>query len=737
MKRLNIWLLVVAAVVCGLFASQAGAQGFIVPRHPRPPRPHPPMPPRPIFSDFVVHYQHVDIKVDDQVARVQVSQAFSNTSGRTMEVEYFFPLPENAAIDNLVLMVDGKEIPGRLMGRDEARRIYEDIVRRRKDPALLEYMGRGLFKTSVFPLPPGQQRQVNLSYTQLCKRDGNAITINYPLGTGKHAAKPLHELKINCRITNKQPIKSIYSPTHDVNITRPSETVAEVSLVQHNVVPRNDFALVYGVADGDVGLTMLSYRPTTAEAGYFMLLASPRIETAETAILPKSVVLVLDKSGSMTGKKIEQAKNSLRFVLKNLNANDTFNIVTYDSDITSFKPELQRHDEATLKEALSFVDQIAAGGSTNIDGALRTAMGMLKANDRPSYVIFLTDGLPTAGEQREQAIVSNCKNANNVRARLMAFGVGNDVNARLIDKLTAANHGDSNYVRPNQDIEGPVSRLYSKLSSPVMSDLRLAFPGLDTARTYPSELPDLFKGSQLVVVGRYHNAGDLEVKLSGHIGSKTQALIQRVTLDTGKAPYERSFIEKLWAERRVGYLIDEIDLHGQNKELVDEIVRLSTRHGILTPYTSFLADERTDLYASVQNNLKASANLQFMETETSGAAGVGQRVAKMKRKARRRAPVVGAQVAVDLEGREQVVQTVQNLGLKTFYQKNGRWIDSTVTKDQEKQVIKLVQYSDAYFDVIRKLPAKDNQYFTLDGEMILNIGGQTYLVVPEEMENGE
>ena len=708
------------------------------------------MPPRPIFGDFTVHYQHVDIKVDDQVARVQVSQAFSNTSGRTIEVEYFFPLPENAAIDNLVLMVDGKEIPGRLMGRDEARRIYEDIVRRRKDPALLEYMGRGLFKTSVFPLPPGQQRQVNLSYTQLCKRDGNAITINYPLGTGKHAAKPLQELRINCRITNKQPIKSIYSPTHDVNITRPSETVAEVSLVQHNVVPRNDFTLVYGVADGDVGLTMLSYRPSTAEAGYFMLLASPRIETADSAILPKSVVLVLDKSGSMTGKKIEQAKKSLRFVLKNLNAKDTFNIVTYDSNVTSFKPELQRHDEATLKEALSFVDQIAAGGSTNIDGALRTAMGMLKVNDRPSYVIFLTDGLPTAGEQREQAIVSNCKNANMVRARLMAFGVGDDVNARLIDKLTAANHGDSNYVRPNQDIEGPVSRLYSKLSSPVMSNLRLEFPGLDTARTYPSELPDLFKGSQLVVVGRYHNAGDLEIKLSGQVGSKTHAIIQRVTLDTGKAPYERLFIEKLWAERRVGYLIDEIDLHGQNKELVDEIVRLSTRYGILTPYTSFLADERTDLLARTENERQAGEILLELQTATSGSRAVAQRV--FKREKMRGSGgggggggvgggggsiFGGAQVAVDLEGKKKVVQSVFNLGTKTFFQKQGRWIDSTVTKSQEEQVIKLVQYSDAYFDVIRKLPALQNQYFTLDGEMIVNIGGQTYLIVLEAIENSE
>ncbi len=718
MNRQVCWLMVVA--VCGVWASEARAAGFLVAKR------------RPTISGvYTVLYHHVDIKVDDQVARVQVSQAFRNPSHQTLEVEYFFPLPDDAAIDNFVMMVDGKEMSGRLLGRDEARRIYEEIVRKKKDPALLEYMGRGLFKTSVFPIPAGQQRQINLSYTKLCKRDGNAVEVQYPLGTEKYSAQPLNELTIDCRITNKQPIKSVYSPTHEVTISRPSETVAQVSLVQHNVLPRGDFALVYGVAQGDVGLTVLSYRPSTAEDGYFMLLASPRIETAESAILPKSVLFVLDKSGSMTGTKIEQGKKSLRFVLKNLNPDDTFNMITYDSDVTTFKPELQRCDDSTIKEALDFVDHIAAGGSTNIDGALRTAMGMLKVRNRPAYVIFLTDGLPTAGEQREAAIVENCKKARTVRARLMVFGVGDDVNARLLDKLAAANYGDSHYVRPNQDIEGPVSKLYRKLSAPVMSDLRLEFAGLDSARTYPKQLPDLFKGNQLVVVGRYRNSGDLEVRLTGRVADREQVITQAASLDQGRAPYERAFIEKLWAERRIGYLIDEIDLNGQNKELVDEIVRLSTRYGILTPYTSFLADDTVDLYALRENVITAAENLMALPADISGRLGVGQRVAKKKRMERRQAPQFGAQVAMDYEGKEAFVQTVFNLGLKTFYQKKGRWIDSTVTPEQEKRAVKLAQYSDAYFDLIRKLPAAQNQYFTLDGEMIVNIDGRTYLVVTE------
>lgn len=712
---LRLWA---AGAFCSM-ASVVRADGFLVSPH------------RPTISGvYTVLHHHVDIKLEDQMSKVQVSQAFHNPSSQLLEVEYFFPLPEDAAIDNFMMLVDGKEMAGKLMGRDEARRIYEGIVRQKKDPALLEYMGRGLFKTSVFPIPAGQHRQVNISYTRLCKREGSTIGLTYPLGTEKYSAQPVGELRIDCRISDKQPIKSVYSPTHNITVSRPSETSAVVSLLERQVLPRDDFSLFYGVDDADIGLTMLTYRPTTGEAGYFLLLASPRVEGG-AAVLPKSVIFVLDKSGSMTGQKIEQAARSLRFVLNNLNPGDLFNIVTYDSDVSSFKPELQPCAGGSIQEALAFVDRIAAGGSTNIDGALRTAMGMLSVSERPSYIIFLTDGLPTAGETREPSIVQNCSAGNRVRARLMAFGVGDDVNARLLDKLTAGNFGQSHYVRPSEDIEGPVSKLYSALSSPVMSAPRLDFSGLDAGRTYPTSLPDLFKGNQLVVVGRYHSGGEAEVRLSGRVGDREQVITQRVVLDDGRARYEHAFVEKLWAERRIGHLIDEIDLHGQNRELVDEIVRLSTRYGILTPYTSFLADERVDFARLPVTVPMAADRLSRLDAEESGAGGVAQRVSKGKRMRKSAPAAQGYQYAEDERGEQQLTQTVFNVGLKTFYRKQNRWLDSTVTPEQEKQATRLVQYSDEHFEVMRQLPATMNQYFTLDGEVVVNLNGQTYQVVPQ------
>ncbi|MCG3138742.1 MAG: hypothetical protein HJJLKODD_02610 [Phycisphaerae bacterium] len=676
---------------------------------------------------YSVPFHHVDIKINDQVAKVQVNQAFYNPQSHELEVEYLFPLPEDAAVDSFVMMVDGREMPGKILDRDEARRIYEGIVRSKKDPALLEYMGRGLFKTSVFPLPPGQQRQVTITYSQLCRQEYDVVHLVYPLTTEKFSAQPLQELKITGQITSRQAIKNIYSPSLPVTITRPDENTAQFSYEQRQVLPREDFHLYYGVSADDVGLSLLSYRPSSAEPGYFLLLASPKVKQTDSAVLPKTVLLVLDQSGSMSGQKIEQAKASLRFILDRLRPEDNFNIITYSSEVSVFKEELQAANSASLNEARQYVDRISAGGSTNIDAALQRAMSMLKPGGQPSYVLFLTDGLPTAGEQREAAIAENCQRLNQVHARLMVFGVGDDVNARLLDRLSTDNFGTSVYVRPAEDIEAPVANLYSRISDPVLSDVQLEFSGLDSSLTYPRQLPDLFRGQQLVVVGRYHQSGMMTVKLSGQVGTTRHEYLQTVQMDDRQALTASSFVEKLWAERRVGYLLNEIDLHGQNKELVDEIVRLSTRYGILTPYTSFLADEGIELADAEENGLRLRSELENLGT-TSGDAGVGQRASKNGYMQKSAPASAGRQIAVDYLGKERELSTVYNIGTRTYFFKSNRWIDSTVTPEQEKQAVKLVQFSDEYFEVIRQLPASENQYLGLEGELLVNLAGKTYLI---------
>jgi Ca-activated chloride channel family protein len=709
-------------------------------------------------------YKLTDLDVEatlrEQVATVQVSQTFQNTGSRTMQVQFVFPIPDGSALDSFTLMVDGKEMPARLLKRDEARRIYEEIVRRQRDPALLEYVGRDCLQTSVFPLPAGAARKVVLRYTELARRDSDLVEFAFPLSTAKHAAGAVERLRVTVRINAAAPLKNIYSPTHEVEIDRPDETTAVVKLKLDHAAAPGDFRLFYQESQQPIGATLLSYRPDESDPGYFLLLASPDIAADGDAALPKTVVFVVDRSGSMSGAKFEQAKGALRFVLNNLKEGDTFNIVAYDSAVETFKPELERYDDATRREALSFVDGLFAGGSTDIDGALGTALAMIGDRQRPSYVLFLTDGLPTAGERREPAIVENARKHNEASARLFAFGVGYDVNARLLDRLVRANHGISEYVAPTEDIEAAVSRFYAKVGSPALTDLKIELAGAAVNRSYPQELPDLFRGGQLVWVGRYREPGETTIRVDGRVGDEPKHFEFPGQLVTKSPDTRYGFVEKLWAVRRVGEIIDELDLKGTNEELIEELVRLSTEHGILTPYTAFLADERTELAAA--ENLGVTRNeLRLLARELSGARGVRQRDFKGRLQQadqavglrmgsggggggfagqgapssprRQLAEKQGVVLFERLDGDVQLAETVRNVGQKTFYRRDGVWIDSTLAEKDEKELAKATvveQFSDEFFEIVRQQKAEDNQYFTFDEPVTLAVNGKLLRIVP-------
>lgn len=743
------------------------------PHRPRPPRPVPPPP-----ATYKIQELEVTARLLDQVAQVRVSQSFVNTGSRQLEVSFIFPLPYDGAVDQMTLLVDGKEYPAQLMGADDARRMYEDIVRKNKDPALLEWMGTGLFKTSVFPVPPGAKRTVSLRYSQLLRKQEGLTDFLFPLSTAKYTSHAVEKVHVRATIESGEEIKNVYSPTHAVNIKRPDDRHATIEYTAENEVPTSDFRLFYDVGKGKVSTRVLSYRPDRQKDGYFLLLASPKIEAADEKRPKKTVVFVVDRSGSMSGKKIEQARGALKFVLDNLRKGDLFNIVAYDSEVESFRPELQRFDDDTRKAALGFIEGIYAGGSTNIDGALRAALGQLQDSGRPSYVLFLTDGLPTAGVTNEMEIVDNAKAANNVRARIFSFGVGYDVNSRLLDKLVRSNYGQSEYVRPDEDIEDRVSRLYRRIESPVMTDVELRFvfdelkteEGKPINRVYPKGSFDLFAGEQLVVVGRYKKPGAAKVVITGSVGGRQQKLDFPAKLAKKSGDDTFAFVEKLWAVRRVGEILDEIDLKGKNDELVKELIDLATRHGILTPYTSFLADENTSLRDLASNVRRADRRLLALD-HASGAAGFYQRSMKTQMlRARQAAPDANARaagpgmvigggqrasafgyglgssasvagqpapsVALPQELAEAedelgaAVQTVRNIGNRAFYLRDGRWVDSTVTEEQEKSSIRIKQFSDEYFALARQHGRDLTQYMVFDEPVLVNLAEQAYLIEP-------
>ncbi len=636
------------ALVMGLFVgltnSLAIAQGVLIfTSHPAPlPRPawhsHP-LPTASVpASSYKIKELSVQARVVDQVARVQVSQSFVNTGNSPIEVQFLFPLPYDGAIDKLTLLVDGKEFPGKLMPAKEARSVYESIVRSNKDPALLEWIGTGLFQTNVFPVPPGAERKVTLNYNQLLRKDRGLTDFLFPLSTAKYTSHAVEKIDIRIAIESGIDIKNVYSPTHTVDIKRPDANHAVVTYSRENEVPTTDFRLLFDVDKGQVGASVISYRPSANEDGFFLLLASPQVKSADVERPKKTVIFVVDRSGSMSGKKFEQARAALKFVLNNLREGDLFNVVAYDGNVESFRPELEKYNDETRKAAIGFVEGIYPGGGTNIHGSLTAALGQLKDNSRPNYILFLTDGLPTIGVTNEGQICQAAKDANKVHARLLSFGVGYDVNSRLLDRISRDGNGLSEYVRPDEDIEAHVSSVYNNISSPVLTDVAMNFEmdgikveeGMPVNRVYPKANFDLFEGQQLVVVGRYKKPGAAKVVIKGRVGDQEQKFDFPANLIEKSGDESYAFVEKLWAFRRIGEIIDQIDLVGKNDELVKELVELSTKHGILTPYTSFLADETMrPLLSNTEGLRRANNNLSILD-QSSGMSGVAQRAAKGK-----------------------------------------------------------------------------------------------------------
>ncbi len=786
-----LWASLTGLVV---FPSLVVAQGVLVDvrtdhryRLPRPIIRPPHTVPRPIPQSYKVQEFSVHATLDDQVAKVQVTQSFVNTGSRQMEVSFVFPLPYDGAVDSMTLMVDGKEYAAQLLNAQQARSVYEGYIRRNQDPALLEWMGTGMFKTSVFPIPPGAKRTVTIQYSQICRKFEGLTDWVFPLSTAKFTSHPVETVGLDVTVRSQVPIKNVYSPSHSVKIKRPSKTTARITYTGHNEIPSSDFRLLYDIGKRKVAASLLTYRPDKNDEGYFLLLVSPDIERSEKKAMRKTVVFVVDRSGSMTGKKIDQAKGALQFVLNNLHEGDLFNIVAYDSSIESFRPELQRYNDKTRDQALGFVEGLYAGGSTNIDGALHTALDQLKDDRNPNYIVFLTDGLPTAGERKESKIVDNARSANQVRARIFSFGVGHDVNSRLLDRLSRSCFGQSQYVRPNEDIEEHVSKLYRRIGTPVMVNLKIAVDlddgqsenGPPISRVYPRDEYDLFAGDQLVMVGRYKRSGPAKITISGTVDGKKQSFQFPGKLVKHSNDDSQAFIEKLWAIRRVGEIIDEIDLHGKNSELVNELVALATHHGILTPYTSFLADDRVNVRDLAENAVRADRELLSLQQQSGGSA-FGQRLAKsdMKR-AQLAAPSnsadqfgfrfgspAGAQAGsgagaampgagagasaaapggraaggVLRRGRQTATQPaadategktssrrILNVGKKTFYWTKDRWADSQLTDSLEKKAIKIKRFSKEYFDLVKVHGSTLAKYLSVDEPVTLVLDKQAYV----------
>lgn len=701
-----------------LLSSNLFADGFIVIPRPNPlPNPFP----------LEVVYHNVDVKIDGQTAITKIDQSFYNPSNYQLEGFYIFPIPKGAVINNFTMEINGKETKAELLDSDKARKIYEDIVRQMRDPALLEYSEQNIFKLRIFPIEPRSEKKISISYSQAIESDNNLFEYIYPLNTEKFSAKPLKNVSVKIDLKSNEALKNIYCPTHNVDVVNKSDNHAIISYEDTNEKPDTDFKLYFSKNSSKVGLSIFTYKSGNKD-GYFLLSASPSIEIDKSNIENKDITFILDVSGSMSGDKLEQAKQALLYCVNNLNTGDHFNIIRFSTEAYSLFNELKSAEKENLNEAKRFIDDLKAIGGTNIEEAFTRAFKNYNKSIRPHFVVFITDGKPTIGEMNDEKLVKRILTSNKQDARIFTFGVGNEINTHLLDKLAEATKAWRTYVSEDEDIEIKVSNFYDKIQSPVLSDIRLNYDNIEVYQTYPKDLPDLFKGSNVLVFGRYKGNGKSKITLSGKVNGKEK--IFNLLDEFAKSNEEYDFIPTLWASRRIGYLLDMIRLNGENKELVDEVTFLAREHGIITPYTSYLIMEDEEIRVRGGRLLDGLQSLAprpelkreneadyFRIKEKSGSESI--RVSKefqdLNSAANYNQTKQGNErlYYTDSKGQKQnLANQVRNILGRAFYQQNKYWVDSELQKREMKKAKRIQFNSDEYFTLLNKEP-KTAQFLAL------------------------
>ena len=661
---------VVCAVVLPIAPARSAAQGWI--EHPR--------------GAIEKVRSAVQVNVTGRAARVTVEEWFRNTGALLTEANYLYPLPGEAVFSDFSLWQGDQELKGEPMDAAQARAIYEEIVRRKRDPALIELAGHGLLRARVFPIGAGETRKITLRYTQLLDRVGDAWRFRYTAGTGAGAAAASASFRM--QVDSAARFRDPYSPTHQLSTSR-SDNRIELTLADTS--PRGDLELFLPLARSLVGMSLVTSQPV-GEDGFFMLLLAPG--RAEAPSVRRDLVAVLDVSGSMSGDKLDQAKTALAQLLGTLRSGDRFRVVTFGSGVRRYAAGWTEVSGDNVRNAQEWVRRLDTDGGTNIAGALAEAFAEPPTGGGLGVVVFLTDGMATAGETNPERIADQAERGRGP-FRVFAFGIGYDVNTYLLDRLTERARGVTEYIRPGGDIEQTVASLASKIASPVLTDLTLRADGVDLYDLQPQSLPDLFGGDELVVFGRYRGEerGERSVTVIGRRGGHEERFSTAARF--GSEQPGADYVQQLWAARKAGALSSDIRLHGPNPEIVSELKRLALRYGILTEYTSYLVQE--------PNVVARPMPLQA----PAPAAQAGEGAVQRSEAARKLAGSVSLDAIVVTASGESVNartrgDVTRRLGGRMFVLRDSVWTD--IAHGDSLPVVNVAAFSDAYFALLRGLP---------------------------------
>ena len=680
------------------------AQGWIVPRPcgigiiPVEGRPAVAPPIRDCRQNIVRSRSDVRVELADRVLRYEVEERFVNRGGLVGEADYLFPLPANAAFQDLKLSINGELVSGETMNAGQARGIYESIVRAQRDPALVEWMGHGLLRARIFPINPGEEKRIVVRFQSVASREGDALRIDYfrggAPGTTNVRDDGGNSFTLSYRATPE--LGTPYSPTHQLDV--------------HNNANRTEVAvrgdakdvtlLVPARRPASAAISTLAYAPGNEDA-FALITVTPPATQREDAI-PRDITLVLDVSGSMSGRKIEQARAAGRQLLATLRPADRFRLIDFSSDVRTFQNDFVAATDANVRQATRYLDALDASGGTNIEGALREAMRPAIADGRLPIILFLTDGEPTIGETQPDRLSSIASDANarsrgGEMRRIFTFGLGSDVNVSLLESLALEGRGTSQFVRPDESVERMVGIVANRLVGPVLTDVRIRVEGDPRlSKMLPSQPSDLFADHDLVALTRYSGHGQARVVVEGnHRGTPVR---WTSTVDFPDRERDNQFVSRLWAAQRVGYLSAEKRKHGGSGEIDDEIRTLGERYGIPTEFTSYLVTERqvaTNVRGVVLPAAAAApaADQRFELAKTAAAQRAAGSVAVLDSMAARPAGEFA---------RRDGAATTRRIDARTFELRDGVWTDARFRAGMETIIIKT--YSKAYFDLLNQLP---------------------------------
>ena len=714
-----------------------------------------------------------DIRIVQQVATTTLDVGLTNPTGQQQQAEMLIPVPDGAVLRGFVFAGSASEPTAKLLPKAEALATYRSIVSKLKDPALLEFAGFNLVRSSVFPVAAHGTQRVRVIYEHILPADGNRV--DYMLPRSESFEATATPWKISVRVSSKSAISAVYSPSHQVAVERAAPEQALVRVAGETKLEPGPFRLSYLVEGNGLTASLLAYPDARIGGGYFLLLAGVPAGTRTGPTIKREVTLVIDRSGSMQGEKIQQARKAALQVVEGLEAGEAFNIIDYSDAVARFAQRPVIKNRETIGQARTYLNRLRAEGSTNIHDALVEAMRQPVTAEMLPLTIFLTDGLPTAGEVRETAIRNAVVAANTHKRRIFTFGVGFDVNAPLLTSIANATRATTTFVFPNEDVEAKVSQVFRRLSGPIFADPQLATldaRGAVTTRAVrellPAELNDLFEGDQIVLLGQYQDEQPLHFRISGnYLGAQRTFDLK---FDVDKATTRNAFVPRLWASRKIARLIETISEAGADsaisaraggrgpmnmsaampsrsaagnhsvganvpldpkmKELVDEIVRLSTEYGVLTEYTAFLALDGTDF--SQRDALNEQARRSLVDNAQNTRSGMGG-VSQMMNTSSQRAQSSGNRGnSFYRQNMERVeITNVQQITDRTFFRRNNRWVDSSVL-DREKSLKadQTIEFgTPEFYRLVDRLVSEGRQgILALSGEMLLSLDGKTILV---------